>query len=86
MSNPISSNSVVKHYDRLAQQYDRRWRGYIRQTLERALDALALSGREHILDVGCGTGEFERMAIKRFPELAMRGIDISHLREDAWLG
>ena len=69
------STNLVRHYDRLANAYDRRWRTYVRQTLERALDALALSGSERVLDVGCGTGEFERMAMRRFPQLRITGID-----------
>jgi ubiquinone/menaquinone biosynthesis C-methylase UbiE len=68
---------VIQHYDRLANTYDRRWHGYVRQTLERALAGLTLSGTERILDIGCGTGEFERMVIERFPGLAITGIDVS---------
>ncbi|MBI3088448.1 MAG: methyltransferase domain-containing protein [Candidatus Omnitrophica bacterium] len=48
---------------------------YVRQTLEHTLGALRLSGKERLLDVGCGTGEFERMAIERFPEVTIVGID-----------
>src|SRR3989338_9483399 len=71
------SVSIAKHYDRLAQRYDRRWRAYVQQTLERALEALTLSGTERVLDVGCGTGEFERMAMERFPQLSITGIDVA---------
>jgi len=77
MKNPLSSRRVIHHYDRLAQGYDRRWQAYIRQTLEYTLDALRLSGRESTLDVGCGTGEFEHMAIGRFPQLRITGIDVA---------
>lgn len=67
--------AVQQRYHHLAHTYDRRWRVYLRQTLERALTALSLSGTEHILDVGCGTGEFERMAVARFPKLTIVGLD-----------
>ena len=71
------NNDIVTHYDRLARQYDHRWHSYVSQTLGRAIEATRLSGTERILDVGCGTGEFERMALARFPHLAMTGIDIA---------
>lgn len=71
----MTQATLVRHYDRLAKQYDRRWRAYLAQTLGHALEALRLSGTERILDVGCGTGEFARMAVERFPELAIVGVD-----------
>lgn len=68
----------VQRYNHLAQTYDRRWRTYLRQTLERTLVALKpLTGTEYILDVGCGTGEFERTALERFPGLTLIGVDIT---------
>jgi ubiquinone/menaquinone biosynthesis C-methylase UbiE len=75
MTHNTSEATLVKQYGRLAGRYDRRWRAYLRQTLGCALDALRLAGTERILDVGCGTGEFERMAIERFPGLTVIGID-----------
>lgn len=66
-----------QRYSRVAHTYDRRWRDYIRQTLERLFVALKLGGTERILDVGCGTGEFERMALEQFPSLALIGVDIT---------
>jgi len=66
---------LIRHYGRLAAQYDRRWQAYLRQTLGRVLEVLQASGTARILDVGCGTGEFARMAIQRFPELTIVGID-----------
>ena len=77
MNNTTSSSDLTEHYGRLAQQYDHRWRAYIRQTLEAALGALRLRGTEHILDAPCGTGEFMRMAIERFPNVSLTGIDIA---------
>ena len=70
-----SCRVVVAHYERLARQYDRRWCAYTRAALERLLKMLALSGTERMLDIGCGTGELERLAIQRFPDLAIVGLD-----------
>jgi len=72
-----ASSSIAAHYDRLAKHYDRRWQAYIKQTLECALEPLSLTRATRLLDVGCGTGEFERMAIGRFPQLRITGIDVA---------
>ena len=68
---------VVKRYADLVPSYDVRWRAYLAWTLGKAVEALGLRGTERVLDVGCGTGEFERMAAERFPRLAIVGIDLT---------
>ncbi len=45
---------------------------------ERLLDRLALTGTEHLLDLGCGPGTFVRSATARHPELVAIAIDPSH--------
>ena len=70
-----SSSRTVQRYERLAWQYDRRWSAYTSRTLERLLAVLTLSGTERVLDIGCGTGEFERLAFERFPNLTIVGLD-----------
>lgn len=64
-------------YDRLAPDYDRRWRPYIDATLRLVVDALSLRGDERVLDVPCGTGELEQRLLARYPLLSMVGVDIS---------
>ncbi len=44
---------------------------------ERLLDRLALTGRERLLDVGCGPGTFSRTAALRHPELTVVAVDPS---------
>lgn len=68
---------VQVHYGKMARHYDRRWRAYLQFTLGEALSASRLGGTERVLDVGCGTGEFERMAIEKFPQLTIVGVDMS---------
>jgi ubiquinone/menaquinone biosynthesis C-methylase UbiE len=63
-------------YEALAPSYDRRWRKYIDVSLARVLSALALEGRERVLDVACGTGELERRLFARWPDLHITGIDL----------
>lgn len=68
---------VRREYDDLAASYDTRWRKYIDATLALAMESLALTGSERVLDVGCGTGEFERRLLLRWPGVRVTGVDIS---------
>ncbi len=72
-----SIRAVSARYRNLAARYDRWWQRYTERTLTAALEALQLSGTERILDAGCGTGEFERLALARFPGLRLVGIDVT---------
>lgn len=69
--------SVVRRYERLAHQYDHRWQAYTTTALERLLAMLRLSGNERVLDVGCGTGAFEQLALDRFAPLNIVGLDLT---------
>lgn len=68
---------TVRHFGHLAKTYDRRWQRYVHQTLSRAVDALHLAGPARVLDMGCGTGEFEHLAHQRFPEARLVGVDVT---------
>lgn len=71
------SRSRVERYDRLADTYDERWRAYVSGTLGFLRGWLRLSGEERVLDVACGTREFERMLLADHPALRATGVDIS---------
>ncbi|MFY9984601.1 MAG: methyltransferase domain-containing protein [Chthoniobacterales bacterium] len=64
-------------YDKHAGTYDRAWRRYITQTLGFLKASISFRSSDKILDVGCGTGEFERLILSEHPEQHMVGIDIS---------
>jgi ubiquinone/menaquinone biosynthesis C-methylase UbiE len=72
-----NSDSMRQAFDRLAADYDRRWRPYIAATLGSVLDAVSLEGSEKVLDVPCGTGELESRLLARWPGLRITGVDIS---------
>jgi len=68
---------TIKHFGRLASSYDRRHYRYNQLTLSRALEALKLSGTERVLDIGCGTGELERLLRGRYPLATLVGVDVT---------
>lgn len=74
---PTSSVSIRREYDRLAPDYDRRWRRYLDETLRSALEGLKLQGTERLLDLPCGTGELERHLLDRWSGPAIVGADLS---------
>jgi ubiquinone/menaquinone biosynthesis C-methylase UbiE len=49
------------------------WLGY----KARSFELLALAGGDHVLDVGCGTGEDVRTIAGRAPDVSATGIDAS---------
>jgi ubiquinone/menaquinone biosynthesis C-methylase UbiE len=64
-------------YDRLAPDYDRRWRRYIEATVRETLARVDLAGAPRVLDVGCGTGAVAAAARARFPTARVVGVDLS---------
>lgn len=69
--------TVREQYDRLAAQYDRRWSSYITNTLSFLQDWTQISPQDKVLDIGCGTGEFERLVLTQQPTQEIIGVDIS---------
>src|SRR5215212_9454973 len=74
---PLNRNRSQQEYDRLAPEYDHRWRPYIDATLRLVVNVLSLRGNERILDIPCGTGEIEQRLLARHPSLSIVGVDIS---------
>jgi ubiquinone/menaquinone biosynthesis C-methylase UbiE len=79
----FSHERDIGHFDRWAPRYDRSWAQWIffRPLYRRALGAAeALApDPERVLDVGCGTGGFLRLAADRFPAAALTGVDPSEV-------
>jgi len=74
---PSKTEAVRREYDRLAKEYDHRWRPYINATLDAVVSAARLSGNERLLDAPSGTGELERRLLERWPDIEIVGTDIS---------
>ena len=68
---------VRSQYDRLAAVYDQRWSAYIANTLSFLKNWAQLSPLATVLDVGCGTGEFEQLVLSDRPTQRIVGVDIS---------
>ncbi|HEX5442210.1 MAG TPA: class I SAM-dependent methyltransferase [Pirellulales bacterium] len=71
------THPVRQAYDRLADEYDTRWRRYIDASVQLALEAVELQGRERVLDLGCGTGQLEARLLARWSQLQITGVDVS---------
>lgn len=73
----MGPQETTRTYDRLASQYDVRWRRYLEETLDQALRYLGGPEPRRLLDVGCGTGEFLRRLRTRYPDAVLVGADPS---------
>jgi len=69
--------AVRQQHDRLARVYDRRWSRYISRTLVLLKTWASIPPQAAVLDIGCGTGEFERLVLSEKPEQRMVGVDLS---------
>ncbi|MEX0271913.1 class I SAM-dependent methyltransferase [Leptolyngbyaceae cyanobacterium UHCC 1019] len=68
---------VQQQYDQLAKIYDQRWKTYIANTLAFVNQWAAIPASANVLDIACGTGEFERLLVQDNPNQQILGIDIS---------
>jgi ubiquinone/menaquinone biosynthesis C-methylase UbiE len=73
----MSDSAVRQAYDKQAKNYDCRWRRYIGQTLTFLNSWADIAESATVLDVGCGTGEFERLLLDERPNQRVVGVDLS---------
>lgn len=71
------SEIIERQYDRWAAVYDWAWCHYTLPSLTRLIRHLSLESSDALLDVGCGTGELERMLAPAHPALRITGVDLS---------
>jgi ubiquinone/menaquinone biosynthesis C-methylase UbiE len=77
ISTHMTEAKVCKQYDGLAAVYDHRWSRYISNTLKFFKGWAEISPSDLVLDIACGTGEFERLMLSEYPMQQMVGVDIS---------
>jgi ubiquinone/menaquinone biosynthesis C-methylase UbiE len=73
----MTETKVREQYDRMADIYDRRWRSYITDTLFFLKSWAEIPFTAMVLDIACGTGEFERLLLNEHPTQQIVGVDIS---------
>lgn len=73
----MSKANVHQKYQEIAPDYDQRWQSYINRTLS-FLDSWAeIPTEATVLDLPCGTGEFEHLLLAKNPTQKIVGVDIS---------
>lgn len=73
----MATSVVQQQYDQLAKIYDQRWKNYVEKTLNFMKEWAAIPLEATVLDLACGTGEFERLLLKDNPNQQVLGVDIS---------
>lgn len=68
---------IRQQYDQMSVIYDQRWSHYISNTLNFLKAWAELAPTDKVLDVACGTGEFEQLILTEHSEQNMVGVDIS---------
>ncbi|MBV6623017.1 MAG: methyltransferase domain-containing protein [Rivularia sp. (in: Bacteria)] len=73
----MSEVEVRAQYEQIASIYDIRWRKYIASTLTFLSNWEQIDPKSTVLDVACGTGEFEQLLLDKNSTQKIIGIDIS---------
>ncbi len=73
----MNETVIREQYDQMADVYDQRWNNYIAKTLSFLKNWTQISPDAAVLDIGCGTGEFERLLLTENPQQVITGVDIS---------
>ncbi|MBW4693356.1 MAG: class I SAM-dependent methyltransferase [Lyngbya sp. HA4199-MV5] len=69
--------TVREQYNRMAALYDRVWSRYLAKTLSFLHGWAPIAPTSTVLDVACGTGEFERLLLSKQPTQPVVGIDLA---------
>lgn len=73
----MTEAAVRQQYNKVAARYDQRWSTYVGKTLSFLKAWAETPPLATVLDVACGTGEFERLLLAEHPTQRMTGVDIS---------
>lgn len=73
----MTETRVREQYDQMAAVYDQRWSTYVTNTLSFLKTWMNIPPTATVLDIACGTGEFERLVLADHPTQQIVGVDIS---------
>jgi len=74
---PRQDPVVPQQYEAWANVYDRFWARYVNQTLPVLRRVADVQPGERVIDLACGTGEFERLVLAAEPRAQLIGVDLS---------
>jgi ubiquinone/menaquinone biosynthesis C-methylase UbiE len=69
--------TVPRQYDAWARVYDLFWARYVSKTLPVLQRTASVQPGERVLDLACGTGEFERRVLAEQPSAQLVGVDLA---------
>lgn len=73
----MSEAQIRSQYNQQAAIYDRLWRSYTTKTLTFLQNWAQIKPEAIVLDIGCGTGEFEKLLLQTNPSQSIVGVDLS---------
>lgn len=73
----MTETRVREQYDQMAARYDQHWSTYVADTLFFLKTWADISPEAVVLDIACGTGEFEQLLLADHPTQQLVGVDIS---------
>lgn len=66
---------LIAEYSAAAKDYDKKWSFYVNATTAETLSRISVRRKDHVLDVGCGTGELLVRIAAKHPGAKLAGID-----------
>lgn len=70
-------SSVPRQYDTWARVYDLFWARYVNKTIPVLQRTADVQAGEWVLDLACGTGEFEQRVLADQPQAQLVGVDLA---------
>ncbi len=71
------ADAIRREYGFLSAWYDRVWSRYIRRSVALTVPHINVDAGQHILDVGCGTGQLLDVLARRTPGATLVGVDLT---------
>ncbi len=73
MTQAVKFESIRRDYKSLAENYEKRWAGFIEEAHGWVLEHL--NAPQGVIDVGCGTGHLLSLINEQYPDAGLTGLD-----------